>query len=137
MDRQKINKEIVLRFNLEFLQNGDESVLEELMHPQFINHTAPPGFDKGIAGIRSFLKDFLHKAFRDLRVEVFQQVAENDLVTTYKAFHGKHTGRFMDIEPTSKNVVFRVMDIVRLEEGKYMEHWGIRDTYSLLQQLTN
>ena len=48
MDRKLINKEIVRRFNTEFLQQGNEAVLEELVHPQFINHTAPEGFDKGI-----------------------------------------------------------------------------------------
>lgn len=136
MDRKLINKEIVRRFNTAFLQQGNEAVLDELVHPQFINHTAPEGFDKGIEGLRSFIQ-VLHKSFKDLRVEIYQQIAEDDSVTTYKAFHGIHAGSFMNLPPSGKKFSFRVMDMVRLQDGKYIEHWGIRDTYALLQQLSN
>ncbi|TGL17543.1 hypothetical protein EHQ42_09145 [Leptospira levettii] len=35
------NKEIVRRFNLEVIQNGNEDTFQELMHVDFINRTAP------------------------------------------------------------------------------------------------
>jgi len=37
------NKKIVLRFNIEFLQNGNEEVLKEIVADNFINHTAMAG----------------------------------------------------------------------------------------------
>ena len=138
MDKQLAdNKAVVLRFNKAFLEEGNESVLPELLHPQFINRTTPPGVDPGIEGIRFFIKDIMHKAFPDLKVEILQMIAEGDLVNTYKVFHGTHSGDFMGIAPTGKEIKLYVMDIVRLQGGQYIEHWGIRDTHALLQQLNS
>jgi predicted ester cyclase len=95
-----------------------------------------PGVDPGIEGIRFFIKEFMHKAFPDLKVEILQMIAEGDLVNTYKVFHATHLGDFMGIAPTGRRIKLYVMDIVRIQNGQYKEHWGIRDTHMLLQQIS-
>jgi predicted ester cyclase len=37
----------------------------------------------------------------------------------------------MGIPPSGKQVTITVIDIVRLHNGKYVEHWGIRDISGL------
>ncbi len=37
--------------------------------------------------------------------------------------------------PTGKQVIFNVMDFVRLRDGKYVEHWGQNNIMQLIQQL--
>jgi len=130
------NKEIVSRFNYEFIQGRNLQVFEETVHAEFINHTAPPNSaNASKEGLLQFM-EIMRKAFPDLEVEIHMQIAEGDLVTTYKTFRATHKGTFMGIEPTNKRVTFDVMDIIRIKDGQTIEHWGIRDSSSLLQQLT-
>lgn len=130
------NKEIVRRFNYEFIQGSDLQVFEETVHAEFINHNAPPNSaNAGKDGLLQFMQ-IMKQAFPDLEVKIHMQIAEGDLVTTYKTFQATHKGTFMGIEPTNKRITFDVMDILRIKDGKTIEHWGIRDSSSLLQQLT-
>lgn len=127
------NKSIVRRFNIAFIQGGDTNVFYELVDPQVINHTAPPGLSKGADGMFDLITAF-KKALPDLTVEITHQVAENDLVVTRKSFHATHTGEIMGIPPSGKKITINIIDIIRLRNGKYMDHWSIRDTSDLLRQ---
>lgn len=134
MKNTQQNKHSVLRFNHEFLAQGDLTAFYELVAPDFINHTAAPNVSKGPDGMIAFIQAF-HAGFSDLRVEILHQLAENDLVATRKVIHMRHTGTFMGIAPSGKAVTLPVMDLVRLEKGQYKEHWGMRDMQGLVEQL--
>jgi predicted ester cyclase len=131
------NKSIVTRFNKEFIEGGNEVVFREIISDDFINHTAPPGVPTGPEGVFYFFNHFLKPAFPDLTVEILHQVAEHDTVTTYKKFYGTHTADFMGIPATGKKVVMEVMDIIRLKDGKFREHWNVTDWQNIMQQLNN
>jgi predicted ester cyclase len=75
------------------------------------------------------------QVFPDLKVEIHMQIAEGDLVTTHKTFHGTHKAAYMNIEPTNKKVSFRTIDIIRIKDEKVIEHWSVRDNMSLYQQI--
>lgn len=119
------NKTAVRRFNKEVIEQGNVKSFRELVADSVINHSAPPGANAGPESMMYFIFEVLKKGFPDLTVEIFDQVAEKDKVTTRKAFHATHTGEFMGISATNKKVVINVIDIIRLEDGKYVEHWGI------------
>jgi len=44
-------------------------------------------------------------------------------VVTRKTFHGPHTGEFMGLPPTGNAISVDVIDIVRVRDGKFVEHW--------------
>ncbi len=136
MNTQEQNKAIVARFNKEFIQGGDANAFNELVAPDFINQTAPPGVPKGPEGVLYFFNHFLKPAFPDLSVEIYDQVAEGDRVTTRKAFHATHTGEFMGIPATNKKVVMNVIDMLRLRDNRLVEHWGILDFQSVMAQIS-
>ena len=130
------NKELVRRFNYEFIQGKNVQVFEETVHAQFFNHSVQPNVaNAGKEGVLQFMQ-IMWQVFPDLEVQINMQIAEGDLVTTHKTFQATHKGTFMGIEPTNKRVTFNAIDIIRIKEGKAIEHWGIRDNSSLLQQLT-
>ena len=128
------NKKVVIRFNREFLEKGNKEVLKEIVDDSFINHTATGNFPKDKTGLIQFL-DIFHKGFSSLRVEIHEQVAENDLVATRKTIHAVHSGEIMGHPATGKNVTMSVIDIVRIKDGKYMDHWGRNDIMQVIQQL--
>jgi predicted ester cyclase len=129
------NKTIVRRFNKEVIEQGNLESFKELMDADFINRTALPGMNRGPEGMINMFNNILRPAFPDMTVTIYQQVAEGDLVTTRKAITGTHTGPFMGVAATGLPVTIDVMDMVRIREGKYYEHWGVNTLQAVLAQL--
>ena len=125
---QEQNKAIVRRFNTAFIQDGDITAFHEIIDPSVINHTAPAGFSKGADGMFAVI-DLFRKALTGIEVKILRQVAEDDIVVTHKAFHAIHTGTLMGTPPSGQPIVITIIDIVRLRNGRYIEHWGIRDAF--------
>jgi predicted ester cyclase len=53
----------------------------------------------------------------------------DDLVTTYKTYHGTHCGEFHGVAPTGRQVAFETVDVMRVREGRIVEHWGVANLY--------
>jgi steroid delta-isomerase-like uncharacterized protein len=128
------NKAVVRRF-VEEVQNGkDEAVFDELNAPDFVNLSAPPGVPSDLEGGKAFLWSFFN-AFPDCRFTIDDMIAEADRVATKKTFTGTHTGDFGDIPATGRSVTVQYVDILRLRDGRVVEHWLSMDQLSFMQQL--
>jgi creatinine amidohydrolase len=131
----RANKAAVLRFNRDVIERGDEAAFRELMAPGFVNRTAAPGMSPGADGMRATFENVLRPALGELRVEIHDQVAEGDKVTTRKTIHGTHRGTLLGVPATGEPVAIDVIDLVRLEGGRYAEHWGVNTLPSVLAAL--
>ncbi|MBO9730584.1 MAG: ester cyclase [Chitinophaga sp.] len=120
------NKAVVRRFNEEFIIKGDLQAFNETVSPDFINHTGPVGNNDANA-TRDFITQLLRPAFPDIKLEIFDMIAEDDKVVTHKAFTGTFSAPFMNQPPTGKPATLRIIDIVQLKDGKYIAHWSVRD----------
>jgi predicted ester cyclase len=129
------NKEVVRRFNIEVIQNGDPDAFKELIAPDFVNRSAPPGAPQGPEGMWNTFHTVLRPALTDLTVTIHDQMAEDDKVTTRKTISGVHTGSLLGVAPTDKQISIEVIDIVRVRDGQYVEHWGINTLPSVLAGL--
>lgn len=129
------NKAIVTRFNREFIEDNNLQSFSELLAADCIDHSAPAGIPPGAEGVLYFFNGMVRPAFPDIKVEILDQVAEGDKVTTRKEFHATHKGSFMGIEPTGRNVVIKVIDILKVQDGKLTEHWGLTNLPEVLAQL--
>jgi predicted ester cyclase len=127
-------KDLVRRFVDEYQTGADERAFDELVHPDILDHSRPPGVAPGAEGVRQQFNGF-RAAFPDFRATILDQVAEGDRVVTRKVFHGTHLGAFQGIEPTGREVEINLIDIVRLADGQIVEHWNCVDRLGLLAQL--
>ena len=134
-DMKSLNKAVVLRFNKEVIEEGNLESFKEIMHDEFINHTAAPGIDNGKQGIIYTFNNILRPAMPDMKVIIYDQIAEGDKVTTRKTITGTHTGPLLHIPATNQKININVIDIVRIKDGKYFEHWGINTLPVLIEQL--
>ncbi len=75
------------------------------------------------------------KAYPDSHFTIDDMIAEGDRVATKKTFTGTHTGDFGGIRATGKRVTLQYVDIMRVRDGKIIEHWLCMDQLSWLQQL--
>ena len=129
------NKAVVRRFNARVIEALDETAFREIMAPHFVNRSAPPGAPTGPEGMWHTFANIIHPGLSDLKVDIEDQVAEGDRVVTRKTIRGTHTGTLMGIPPTGRAVTISVIDIVRLEDGRYAEHWSVNTLPALLAQL--
>lgn len=136
MQTTEQNKATIIRFNKECIELGNLHSFQELISTDAINHVAPTGTPKGPEGFTHFLNDILRKAFPDLKVEILDQIAEGDKVTTRKVIRATHTGELMGIAPTFKKVTIHVIDIVRLHNNQYVEHWAASNFTDVVRELS-
>ncbi|QKC96740.1 ester cyclase [Mesorhizobium sp. NZP2298] len=66
------------------------------------------------------------RADRDC-VRIEDQIAEGDMVTTRKSVTGILTGRLLGAGPTNAPIAIDVIDIVRVRDDRYAEHWGMNN----------
>ena len=118
----------------EIFPAGDAAGLAEVVHPNVVNHEAPPGAPQGLEGMTSSMR-MLEAAFSDRRWEIHQAIAEGDTVVLHCTFSGRHTGPFMGLAPTGQPFAFRQVHIVRFQDGKGIEHWAVPDDLDLARQL--
>lgn len=129
------NKATVRRVIDEVQRDGNFAAFEQLFASDYVDHTPFPGYDDDREGTRKIYLA-LRAAFPDLRATIHEQVAEGELVTTFKTYHGTHRGVFMGAAPTGRAICFEAMDIMRIRDGRVAGHWGITDVASLVRQLS-
>jgi steroid delta-isomerase-like uncharacterized protein len=129
------NKTAFTRFVTEVMNKGDMAVADELLAPDFVEHEEmPPGMPGGRDGCKQFFVMF-RKAFPDLKVTIDDMIAEGDKVVLRATWHGTNTGEFMGMPATGKTVDYQAIDIVRMKDGKAVEHWGVDDRLGMMQQM--
>jgi steroid delta-isomerase-like uncharacterized protein len=125
----------VVRRNTEDVQGkGDYNLFEQLFAQDFVDHTPQPGGTPDRQGALRLYKT-LRSAFPDFHAVIHWQVADGDLVTTYKTYHGTHEGSFLGVAATGKKISFETVDAMRVRNGQIVEHWGVANLYKLMEQL--
>jgi steroid delta-isomerase-like uncharacterized protein len=128
------NKAVIRRFVEEVQNNKNFVVYDELNDPDFVNLSAPPGVPADREGGKLYLQAFA-EAYPDARYTVDDMIAEGDRVVTKKTLTGTNTGEFAGMPATGKRVTLQFVDIMRVRDGKIVEHWLCLDQLSWLQQL--
>ena len=129
------NKALVRRLFEEFVTKGDESVVNELIAEDYVDHNPPsPNIAPGPEGVKQLFAG-RRSAFPDAAVTVEDQVSEGDKVVSRLTITGTHQGEFMGIPATGKSFSMGAVAIFRIEGGKIVERWGESDNIGMMQQL--
>ncbi|MFQ5631794.1 MAG: ester cyclase [bacterium] len=113
---------------------GDFAAFEKLLAPDVVEHEELPGFPPNREGVVQFFK-MLHQAFPDLHAEIEFAIAKDDKVVSYITITGTHKGEFMGMPATGKKIKYRAIDIIRYKDGMVVDHWGLTDNLTMMQQL--
>lgn len=119
----------------EIFPANDEDALREVISDRFVNHEAPPGTPPGLGGITMFMR-LLNDAFSDQKWEIHDVVADGDMVALRCTHSGVHTGTFFGLPATGRPFSYKQMHMIRVEGGKGVEHWAVRDDAALMGQLS-
>jgi predicted ester cyclase len=127
------NKNIVRRYQQIYNSNQLDDLLE-VVSENLLTPRIMAGIPSGIEGAKAAHQIML-AGFPDYQTVIEDLFGEGDKVVARITMSGTNTGAFMAIPPTGKFVSFTGIYIVRLENGKIVEHWGEEDAYGLLVQL--
>jgi steroid delta-isomerase-like uncharacterized protein len=131
MPATETNRDVVLRFYKEALEDGDVGACERLIDPSYVFNgeaMSPAEQQQIVEGHWS--------AFPDLGHEFVQVVAEDDLVAIRHRWWGTHEGPYLGVPASGRKVEFTTTSIYRVRDGRIAEIWDDMDTEVLRRQMT-
>jgi len=133
------NKLFVSEFVRRCQDQHDLAYADEVFHPRFVNHYRPggrviPSGERPASGFQAFYGELL-SGFPDASMEINDQIAERDLVSTRKTLRGTHRGELWGLPPSGNRVEFEFIDIFRIADGLLIEHWTSMDLGALRCQM--
>ena len=125
------NKEMFRRVIEEALNGGNYDVLDDIFAPGYQEHQF--GIKPTVQGMKEDFQ-FLRTAFPDLHLTIEDMAADGDTVWGRMVATGTNLGPFMG-PPTGKRIQITVIDILRFENGRAVDHWGSPDRFAAIAQL--
>jgi steroid delta-isomerase-like uncharacterized protein len=127
------HKDLVRRYQ-EILNNGDLDALGTVVAADISMPTSFPGFPPGLEGARAIAAANI-QMIPDFHVSIDELIAEGDRVAAFITITGTHARDMLGIPPTGKAWSVVGMSLFRIAEGKIVEHRGVGDIVSILQQI--
>ena len=119
----------------EGFNGGDLSVADAVTSPEIAEHQDfGPDHAPGAEGVRAVISS-LRGAFSDFHLQIEDLTVSGDTVWARMTATGTHDGSFMGHPPTGRRMRATVFDVVRVADGRMVEHWGVPDRLSVLYQL--
>ena len=127
--------ELIQRFYDELLSEGNLDAIDELVTDDVVDQEQGlPGQPEGKEGVVFFV-NAMRGAFSDIRATVGQSLESGDLACAQSTITGRHTGDWMGVPASDKSFEIQSIDIIRIEDGKCAEHWGVTDNIALMMQI--
>jgi predicted ester cyclase len=128
------NKRVVERIWDELVNGRRSDALDELVCRNFVDHAPLPGLAADLEGLRQRLQ-ILHRAFPDFHSTIIDLVAEGDKVVAFVLSEGTHQGDFAGVPATGRRFSMQEIQILRIADGKMVEHWQVADLFGMFVQL--
>lgn len=118
----------------EVWDKGNLAALAEFLSPDFKRHVSPTGPPLDLEAQVERLAGF-RAAFPDITLTVEDVIVEGDRAAFRSTIRGTHRGDFAGLAPTGREVTVGLVDVVRIENGRFAEQWGGPDMADLMRQL--
>ena len=117
---------------VEMINTHDPDAVDRFVAEDYVNHNAFVA--DGRESNRQFWTVFF-AGLPDVRVTMEDLVVSGDRVVGRFVYRGTHTGDLMGIPATGKHVEMRSIDIWRVQNGMFVEHWDELNLLQVFQQI--
>jgi len=115
--------------------DAPRELVDQIFLTDFVDHNPQPGQQKdGAEGIHQVL-DVYHAAFPGLRATTDEVIVSDDRAVVRWTAVGTHEGDLLGIPATQREVRMTGIDILRVEDGLIVEHWGETNALQTMQQI--
>lgn len=112
---------------------GDVTVFDKHASESFAEHQHGM-IPQNIEGVKKAIR-YLHKAYPDFTLTIEDMAANGNIIWGRMTARGTQKGQFGPMPPTGKKIEITVIDVMRFEDGKLVEHWGVADRLAAMEQL--
>ncbi len=116
----------------ETLNTQNVDLFETFIAHDYVNHN--PFVAPGLKGVKDFFAGWL-AAFPDTIVTMEDAFVAGDKVVGRYTYRATHQGTFLGIPPTGKRITMRSIDIWRVQDDVFAEHWDELNMLEVMQQL--
>ena len=128
------NKALLKRYVEEVWDMGNPYAVDKFLAEHFKRHRSPllPSLTREEQ--KQLLINF-RTAFPDIQLTVEEVIADDKRIAFRSTIRATHQGELMGIPPTGKPITVSLVDIIHIEDGRFVEQWGGPDLLDLVQQL--
>lgn len=128
-------KAVVKRAMFDGYNQGDFSVLDECIQPDYVRHThhGHPSASS-LADHKSQLAE-RKQVFADSRFHIDEMIAEGTQVAVRFTMTGRHVGTYLGLEGTGREIARKAAVFFRFRDGKIAESHAVFDVYGTLAQI--
>lgn len=116
---------------MRWVAEGDQSITD-LCSPEFHDNVSGMG-----VSVFDVVGGWFEASFSDRRVEHHATMTDDERVLVWFTMHGVHIGnafpRMVNLDVAGEDVVWPQVHILRVERGKLVEHWAVRDDLVMLE----
>jgi len=116
----------------ETLNTSNVNLFDTFIAPSYVNHN--PFVAPGLQGVKEFFAGWL-AAFPDTVVMVEDAFVAGDKVVGRYTYRATQQGPFLGIPATGRPITMRSIDIWRVQNGMFVEHWDELNLLEVMQQL--
>jgi steroid delta-isomerase-like uncharacterized protein len=116
----------------DIMNSHDANRFAELVSEDYVQHN--PAVAPGRAGVVAFMGHWFD-TLSGTRVTVEDAFAVGDRVVGRYTYRARHTGPFVGLPASGADITMRSIDIWRVENGRFVEHWDELNLLEVFQQM--
>jgi ketosteroid isomerase-like protein len=114
------------------IETGDSATINSLIADDAVDHQGPNGKDiKGGNNIKHWLTD-MHNHVKDLKFDVLSDATKGDYIFAMVDMRGTASDSALGA-PAGTKLDGKSVDVVKISNGKMVEHWGFVDPNMMMQ----
>ena len=116
------------------IETGDAATLDSLIASDAVDHQGPNGTDiTGTDSVKHMLAD-IHNHLNDGKFEVIESATNGEYIFTLAHVTGTTADSSWGVPPGTK-MDEKGVDVVRIKDGKMVEHWGFVDAAEMMKRM--
>ena len=119
---------------IDMMNTGKMDDMGKYIDDKMVDHQMMPGQKPGLAGLKEMMMG-MHTAIPDMKFTINQITADSNTIWALSTMTGTNTGSMMGMPPTGKAINVQAVDIIRLSNGKAVEHWGFMEEKKMMEQM--
>jgi steroid delta-isomerase-like uncharacterized protein len=116
----------------DIMNSHDAHRFADLVSENYVNHN--PDVEPGLPGLMAFMGHWFD-TLSDTRVVVEDAFAVGDRVVGRYTYKARHTGPFVGVPASGAEITMRSIDIWRVENDRFVEHWDELNLLEVFQQM--
>lgn len=122
-DTEAQNRELLHDYHRDVWEGHRLDLAANYLAPTFVSHAIPFSMPTSEQAGADFFPKFF-AAFPDLQSHEDALLSFGDRVAIQWTMTGTHTADFFGLAPTNKAFTVSGMDVLRVEDGLFVEQWG-------------